>query len=167
MIEMTDGTTLSALVAAFNAHDLDLIARFFTDDCVLEAPRGSEPWGTRGTLTRRSPAGTGRTLCRYPDVRYGDEEHWLYGDHAVSKWLLTGTTTAGEPIRVRGCDLFSSPRWPDSTEGLVLEDRHLTALAEEDVLNRTDRGCQIRAGVEKGIRPTNQHTAVDRGRARA
>lgn len=106
MIEMTDETTLSALVAAFNAHDLDLIMRFFTDDCVLEAPRGSEPWGTRYTGRDAVREGLAARFAGIPDVRYGDEEHWLCGDHAVSKWLLTGTTTAGEPIRVRGCDLF-------------------------------------------------------------
>jgi hypothetical protein len=41
-----------------------------------------------------------------PDVRYSDDEHWTCGDHAVSKWLLTGTTTDGQRIQVRGCDLF-------------------------------------------------------------
>ena len=41
-----------------------------------------------------------------PDVHYGEDEHWVCGEHAVSKWLLTGTTTAGERVRVRGCDLF-------------------------------------------------------------
>lgn len=41
-----------------------------------------------------------------PDVRYSQDEHWVCGDYAVSTWLLTGTSTAGETICVRGCDLF-------------------------------------------------------------
>jgi hypothetical protein len=41
-----------------------------------------------------------------PDVHYGEDEHWSCGAHAVSRWLLTGTTVAGEQLRVRGCDLF-------------------------------------------------------------
>ena len=38
--------TLTQLCEAFNAHDLDRIMTFFSDDCVLEMPRGSEPWGS-------------------------------------------------------------------------------------------------------------------------
>jgi len=36
---------LKALLDAFNAHDLDRIMSFFSDDCVLEMPRGPYPWG--------------------------------------------------------------------------------------------------------------------------
>jgi len=79
---------------------------FFAEDCSLDAPRGFHPWGTRFTgreAVREGLAGRFRGL---PDVHYSDDEHWLCGDHAVSKWLLTGTTTDGERIAVRGCDLF-------------------------------------------------------------
>ena len=38
---------LKALVEAFNAHDLDRIMGHFADDCVLEMPRGPDPWGRR------------------------------------------------------------------------------------------------------------------------
>jgi hypothetical protein len=41
-----------------------------------------------------------------PDAHYVEDEHWICGEHAISKWLLTGTTVAGEQLRVRGCDLF-------------------------------------------------------------
>ena len=44
---MADVTRLEELLEAFNAHDLDRIMEFFVDDCVLETPRGAEPWGTR------------------------------------------------------------------------------------------------------------------------
>ncbi len=40
-------STLTELCASFNAHDLDRIMAWFSDDCVLEMPRGSEPWGSR------------------------------------------------------------------------------------------------------------------------
>ena len=39
--------TLQALVDAFNAHDLDRIMTFFAEDCVLEMPKGSFPFGSR------------------------------------------------------------------------------------------------------------------------
>ena len=103
---MTDIATLRDLLDAFNAHDLDRIMTFFTDDCVLETPRGPEPRGTRFEGPDAVRAGLQQRFDGLPDVHYGDDEHWVCGEHAVSKWLLTGTTAAGERLRVRGCDLF-------------------------------------------------------------
>ena len=39
--------SLERICEAFNAHDLDRIMGFFADDCVLEMPRGGQPWGSR------------------------------------------------------------------------------------------------------------------------
>lgn len=39
--------TLERLVDAFNAHEIDAVMSFFADDCVLEMPRGPDPWGRR------------------------------------------------------------------------------------------------------------------------
>jgi ketosteroid isomerase-like protein len=103
---VTDDRALRALVEAFNAHDLDRVMGFFTDDCVLGTPRGTEPWGTRYVGREAVREGLAARFTGIPDVHYGDDEHWVCGQHAVSKWLLTGTTTEGEPVRVRGCDLF-------------------------------------------------------------
>ena len=102
----TTPEALQAFLAAFNEHDLDRIMSFFTDDCVFESPRGPDPWGTRFTGPQEVRAGLGQRFAGIPDVHYGDDEHWVCGEHAVSRWLLTGTTTTGEQIRVRGCDLF-------------------------------------------------------------
>lgn len=41
-----------------------------------------------------------------PDVHYGDTRHFVAGDRGVSEWTLTGTTVAGVPVHVRGCDLW-------------------------------------------------------------
>jgi len=40
------------------------------------------------------------------NVRYGDDEHWVCGDQAVSRWVLTGTTRDGRSLNVRACDLW-------------------------------------------------------------
>jgi ketosteroid isomerase-like protein len=103
---MSDTEMLTDLVAAFNAHDLDRIMAFFTDDCVLEMPRGPEPWGTRFEGRDAVRAGLAGRIAGLPDVHYGEDEHWRCGDRAVSRWLLTGTSPAGETVTVRGCDLF-------------------------------------------------------------
>lgn len=98
--------TLRAFLAAFNAHDADAAMEFFADDCVFETPRGAHPWGERLVGKDAVRAGFQARFTGIPDVHYGDDEHWLAGDHAVSKWTLTGTTTDGQRIEVRGCDLF-------------------------------------------------------------
>jgi ketosteroid isomerase-like protein len=103
---MTDEAALRDLLDAFNAHDLDRIMGFFTDDCVLDTPRGTDPGGTRYSGRAAVREGLAGRFTGIPDVHYGEDEHWACADHAVSRWLLTGTTTAGEKVRVRGCDLF-------------------------------------------------------------
>ena len=99
---------LEELVSAFNAHDLDQIMTVFTDDCVLETPRGDRPWGPRFEGPDAVREGLAQRFRGLPDVHYGDDEHWVSaaGHRGVSRWLLTGTTPEGEQVRVRGCDLF-------------------------------------------------------------
>ena len=95
-------STLEALCEAFNAHDLDAVMAYFADDCVLEMPRGPEPWGARSEgkkAVREALAGRFRGL---PDVHYGDASHFVDGDTGISKWTLTGTTPDGRRLKVRG-----------------------------------------------------------------
>ena len=101
-----DADLLARLLAAFNAHDLDGIMSFFADDCVLETPRGEHPWGTRFEGPTAVREGLAQRFRGLPDVHYSQDEHWVCGGHGVSRWLLTGTTTEGEQVRVRGCDLL-------------------------------------------------------------
>jgi ketosteroid isomerase-like protein len=99
--------TLERMLDAFNAHDLDAIMSFFADDCVLEMPRGADPWGRRLEGRERVREGLASRFAGIPDVHYGDATHWVAGDRACSEWLLTGTKVNGEKVRVRGCDLFT------------------------------------------------------------
>ena len=43
---------LTAIAAAFNAHDLDAIMEFFAEDCSLDMPRGPSP-GVSASPVRR------------------------------------------------------------------------------------------------------------------
>lgn len=98
---------LRAIAAGFDSHDLDRIMSFFADDAVFESPRGSEPWGTRITgkaAVREAFAGR---FSGIPDVRYQQDEHFVDGDRGASEWTLSGTTTGGQRIEVRGCDLWT------------------------------------------------------------
>lgn len=100
--------TLKQILEAFNKHDLDAIMEFFADDCSVDFPKGNEPWGQRfiGKAQVRE-AFSGR-LSGIPDVHYGEDNHWVSADgtRGVSEWTLSGTTTWGVNLKVRGCDLW-------------------------------------------------------------
>jgi ketosteroid isomerase-like protein len=98
--------TMKAFLAAFNAHDVDEIMSFFTDDCEFDTPRGPTPRGRMLRGRDQVREGIAGRFAGLPDVHYGDDIHWSCGDRGVSEWTLTGTTTDGARIEVRGCDLF-------------------------------------------------------------
>ena len=102
----TAAPDLDALLDAFNAHDADAVMAFFTDDCVLDMPRGPGPGGRRLVGREQVRAGIQSRFDGIPDVHYGDERHFVCGDRGVSEWTLRGTWASGEPVEVRGCDLF-------------------------------------------------------------
>jgi steroid delta-isomerase-like uncharacterized protein len=92
---------LDALLDAFNTHDLDAILSFFTDDCVLDTPRGQRMVGKEEVRK-----GFQARFEGIPDIVYDEARHWTSGDRGASEWTIRGTQANGEPIEVRGCDLF-------------------------------------------------------------
>jgi len=98
--------TLKKVLDAFNRHDLDAIMEYFSDDCTLDFPRGPEPYGQRFSGKAEVREGLSGRFKGIPDVHYGEDLHWISADgtRAVSEWTLTGTTTAGVKLKVRGCD---------------------------------------------------------------
>lgn len=101
-----DAETLKDVLEAFNRHDLEAIMAYFAEDAVLETPRGTEPRGSRFEGKAAVREGLASRFSGIPDVHYGEDRHFVCGDRGVSEWLLTGTTTEGERIEVRGCDLL-------------------------------------------------------------
>ncbi len=97
---------LEEFLAAFNAHDVDAIMGFFTEDCVFEMPRGPAPGGRRLVGKGAVREGIRSRFEGIPDIRYEDDRHSVCGDRGVSEWTIRGTQRTGEPIEVRGCDLF-------------------------------------------------------------
>jgi steroid delta-isomerase-like uncharacterized protein len=100
--------TLKQILEAFNRHDLDAIMEYFSDDCSFDFPKGPEPWGQRFIGKAQVRQGLASRFKTIPDVHYGEDSHWVSadGDKGVSEWTLTGTTTSGVKLKVRGCDLW-------------------------------------------------------------
>jgi ketosteroid isomerase-like protein len=101
--------TLIELCEAFNAHDLDRIMTYFTDDCVLEMPRGNKPWGSRFEGKQNVREALATRFEGLPDVHYGNGEHFVdsSANIGISKWILTGTTREGTQKEVQGCDFYT------------------------------------------------------------
>lgn len=105
--EAADLATIIAVTAAFDRHDLDGIMAGFAPDAVFDSPRGPDPWGRRFEGADAVRAGFAARFQGIPDVRYSNAGHFVSGDRGASEWTLTGTTTDGERLEVRGCDLWT------------------------------------------------------------
>jgi len=112
MAAIVSHDTLKGFLEAFNRHDLDAIMSYFAEDCVFYMPRGAAPRGDKYEGKDQVRAGLATRFAGIPDVHYGDDKHWVGQDFGVSEWTLTGTSTAGKHIEVRGVDLleFSNGR---------------------------------------------------------
>jgi ketosteroid isomerase-like protein len=98
---------LREVLAAFNAHDLDAIMARFADDCVFESPRGPDRWGRRFVGKDEVRRGLAARFEGIPDVSYTDDDHFVAGNRGVSEWTISGTTTDGIRVDVRGCDIWT------------------------------------------------------------
>ena len=98
---------LEEIASAFDTHDLDRIMARFAADAVFDGPRGSEKWGTRFSGREAIRQAFAGRFAGIPDVRYRDDSHFVDGDRGASEWTLSGTTSDGERIEVRGCDLWT------------------------------------------------------------
>lgn len=95
------------VAAGFDGHDLDRILSHFADDAIFESPRGPEAWGQRFVGKEQIREAFAGRFAGIPDVRYQKDDHFVDGDRGASEWTLSGTSTDGQPIEVRGCDLWT------------------------------------------------------------
>ncbi len=114
---------LHAISDGFNAHDVEAIMVFFTDDVVFDGPRGAEPWGTRFEGKDAVAGAFSARFAGIPDVRYEDARHFIDGDRGASEWLLTGTTPEGAADQAEGLRPVGIPRREGQPQRLLLEDR--------------------------------------------
>jgi len=98
---------LKAIATAFDEHDLDGVKAHFADDAVFEGPRGTDAWGSRFVGREAVRNAFAARFSGIPDVRYQQDEHFVDCNRGASEWTLSGTTTQGQRIEVRGCDLWT------------------------------------------------------------
>jgi len=77
--------------------------RVFRDASQRRTRKGGSPRASKDDVRR----GLAARFDGIPDVHYGDDDHFVSGNRGASEWTLTGTTTEGERIEVRGCDLWT------------------------------------------------------------
>ncbi|MGB8763621.1 MAG: nuclear transport factor 2 family protein [Burkholderiales bacterium] len=98
---------LQAFADAWNRHDIDALMSFMSDDCVFEASAGPDASGTQFKGREAVRAGYMEVWATYPDARWGNARHFVFGDRGVSEWTFTGTRADGTRVEVNGCDLFT------------------------------------------------------------
>jgi steroid delta-isomerase-like uncharacterized protein len=98
---------LDGFANAFNAHHLDRILSYMTDDCVFEASAGPNVDGEKFVGKEAVKKAFEDVFKTYPDAHWGNVRHFISGERAVSEWIFTGTKPDGTKVEVTGCDLFT------------------------------------------------------------
>ena len=99
--------TLEAFSAAWNAHDVDALMSFMSDDCVFQTAAGPDACGTRVVgldAVRKAFAAAWQAV---PDAQWQNGVHVVSGDFGTSQWTFTGTAADGSRIETDGIDVFT------------------------------------------------------------
>ena len=96
---------LQGFADAFNAHDVNAILSFMTNDCIFEASAGPDADGEKFVGKEAVKKAFEDVFNTYPDAHWGNVTYFLAGDRAVTEWLFTGTKADGSRVEVTGCDI--------------------------------------------------------------
>lgn len=97
---------LQEIIDAFNSRDSARIVSYFADDCTFLASRGPEVDGHTIVGKAALHKYFADRFRRIPNMHWKTVYDHVYGDNAVSVWIVTGTTADGEKLEHRGCDLW-------------------------------------------------------------
>lgn len=114
---------LQAYSDAWNAHDIDTIMSFHTQDCVFETGGGAERYGTRYAGYESVRNRFIEVFTELPDVRFENETHFLSGDRGCSQWTFVATRPDGTKMEIDGCDLFTFSDGKISIKNSLLKNR--------------------------------------------
>jgi ketosteroid isomerase-like protein len=100
-------TTLEAFSAAWNAHDIDALMSFMSDDCVFQTAAGPDACGTRIEGPEAVREAFSAAWQAVPDAQWRNGVHFVSGDFGTSQWTFTGTAADGSRIETDGIDVFT------------------------------------------------------------
>jgi len=84
---------LEDYLAAWNSHDVEKIASFFTDDCVYE----DVAMGAVNRGKEQVKAFVSGTFTAFPDFKLERTSSFVAGDWRGAEWIMSGTHTGDIP----------------------------------------------------------------------
>ncbi len=110
MTTVVDEVTVDMLqkfADAFNAHDVETLMTFMTEDCIFEISYGPDVCGQRFEGDDAVRQAFASVWEKYPDAQWRRPTHFVAGNRGVSEWTFTGTDKDGTSVEVNGCDIFA------------------------------------------------------------
>ncbi|MDB5731613.1 MAG: SnoaL-like domain protein [Variovorax sp.] len=102
-----DTEFLRAFAAAWNAHDIDALMSFMSEDCEFHSVGGPDVLGR--SFIGREAVREGFRLAwqNFPDAAWLDGDHFVCGHRGVSESTFRGTKADGTRIEARMVDVFT------------------------------------------------------------
>lgn len=102
-----DVKTLEAFGAAWNAHDIDALMSFMSDDCAFHAVAGPDELGRSFKGREAVREGFQMAWQSFPDAAWLDADHFVAGNRGVSECTFSGTKADGSRVVARMVDVFT------------------------------------------------------------
>ena len=99
--------TMVAMMAAFNARDVDGVMACMAQDCAFHASAGAEAEGQRHIGRDAVRRATEAIFVAFPQAAWTEGQHVVAGDAGLSSWRFVGQRADGSAVDVRGCDVFA------------------------------------------------------------
>lgn len=99
--------TMEALMAAFNARDLDALMACMSEDCAFQSAAGPEAEGTLHQGRAAVQAAYAAIFEAFPQAAWTEGAHVVAGGTGLSTWRFVGVARDGRRVDVRGCDVFA------------------------------------------------------------
>ena len=99
--------TMVAMMAAFNARDVDGVMACMAEDCAFHASAGAEAEGQRHIGRDAVRRATEAIFVAFPQAAWTEGQHVVAGDTGLSSWRFVGQRVDGSAVDVRGCDVFA------------------------------------------------------------
>lgn len=98
---------MTAMMAAFNARDVEGVMACMADTCAFHASAGAEAEGQRHLGRDAVRQATAALFRTFPQAAWTEGAHVVAGDTGLSTWRFVGCKTDGTAVDVRGCDVFT------------------------------------------------------------